>query len=421
MPADNTPRGTRAALERLLENWLERAESAITHDDLIRAPRAVAFASVFGFLRRTNPRLIASNEWNSARSAIESQARRWLAAPSAVMPLHETLFGMSRELEREVAAFVQLHTAREHERMYSVAARDRSRPAAASVSVEQRFTALQLAQRIDEVLLAECFVLECDGNTPLTTVGLGTSASVCGESFHSIEGWFAAMSRSVDPSLRSTRWRCLPDHSARASDRALIESASWVATTHARIRLYRTECVAARAEAQELALQQQLESIDRARIENSERWRLIPAATQRQSLQKLRGDESTAVFRALVASLAPQLAAAKARQPSGGAVHLEWTPEVGAQSASCLLVPSASPTEFQVRFFDTAGNLDRSLDGVSASWMGCTVTISEATARFAATQLRDSASPLDALRRCGVLFVGSVPWTMERDDEEQRA
>ena len=55
MPENPTPQNARAALARLLENWLERAEEA-THPDAKPLEDPFTLASVFGFFRRTDPK-----------------------------------------------------------------------------------------------------------------------------------------------------------------------------------------------------------------------------------------------------------------------------------------------------------------------------------------------------------------------------
>ena len=414
MPENPTPQNARAALARLLENWLERAEEA-THPDAKPLEDPFTLASVFGFFRRTDPKLLRSEPWVTMRDRVESACAKVLGEHGAPPSVHEALARIRIQVDRELAEFIQWKRAQTAQQRRNDSPRQSS-------TIEERMTALRLAERIDAFLLAKCFVLEATPRTPAHTHsdaearddGISAQAAMAGEDFHTIERWFSVMERSVDPTLRPTR-TSLAHVDALPADRALFDAASWITYAHSRIRLYNSELAEEKAELRALKHLRQFEALQSGHDNNADRWKIAARAPQ---LNAPNVSRSMRLFQALLASMSPQLAAARSTRTSGGEVHLEWTPEAGARSASCLFDPRGTVQDFIVKFFDEAGNADRSLDGQSASWLGAVASIAEGRARFSSPALLEAASPLDVLRRSMVLFVGGEPWTAELEDEE---
>lgn len=394
---DRRPRGVRADLSRLLENWNERADEAARVGG-----NSLEFAAVFGFLRRTNPALLSADDWGERRTMIEDLARAVLRSPEKRHELREQLHIARTRAERELAGFLGEQSAR-------VALQQHGKP-----SAEDRMHAIQLVERLDAVLLATAFALNQvdDANDEMLRAceGLATRAALSGDHFELIAGWFAAMERSIDSPFLTDRfyWR---GEGMRSDDRALLASASWIQTSHARIRAYRMNRAqdAATARTRRILLRQEhaLQLADEQASSNSDRWLLV----QKTFSDDLRGAASMRLVHALMWSATPRLAAARAPRMSGGETMLEWHAPDGEHVSICSFNPRSGTSELIIEFYNAREELARSLDGQSAVWLGVSITIENGRARFANEALRISASPLDALRRSRALFVGGVLWS----------
>ena len=410
-PRKPAPRGVRAELSRFIENWLERAEEATNGDG-----GSLELAAVFGFLRRTDPALLPAAEWDRLREQIEKTADELLRSEPLRIELRAKLLLARTRAESELSEFFQLCQAREQ------------RKASAAPLAEERMDALRIAERIDAVFLAGGFALNQGDDTDAARAieALSARAALSGENFHAIAGWFAAMERSIDPAFLPDRfyWRGI---GMRGDDRALLASAAWIQTTHARIRAYllsRTEVAAderaQRARSRQLAA---LEQVDAREQSNTARWRLVGQEFSDDIRAGARrfAESSMQLVQALVEGATPRLAAARAPRASGGETSLEWSSPEGERVARCSFDPAAGVRSLLIEFFSSLGETDRSFDGQSVSWLGTTVTVANGRADFAADVLRSSASPLDTLRRSAALFVGGTLWNARfatEDDDD---
>lgn len=406
--AEREPRGRSGELARLLENWFERSTEALDGED------AYGIAASVAFLRRTKPRLLRSDAWEALRERIESRIGQLRPDAEEELALRaQTERGCAR-VAAQLDEFLALARA-------GVRLGRRQRPLA-----EERDEALTIAESIDRIVLVTAFLSRGrgpdarldDDRLRTAAVGLATRASLGGEHFRTILGWFAAMERSVDAAYLPThlRWR---GEGLRAIDRMLLTSGEWLQTTHARIRMYRAEEADARRESR--AAKASRASLERLQKSLAERLRLVAGSDAAPGEQwrrlgddlatapKAGGGPSMALVAYLAESLRPRLAAASATTSDRTAAILEWEDAEG-WTATCLLTPGSLATALRVEFFDREGEPLRSLDGTTVSWLGTAATIADGRVEFAAERLRAMAGPLEVLRRSAVLFVGETPW-----------
>jgi len=405
-PGGRSRRGVRAELARLLENWFERADEASS----LEGTGALELAAVAGFLRRTDPSLLSTPEWEELRARIEAEAAELLRSADRRGALLTQLASARARIEGELAEFIAIARARD------------DGPVRRRASADTRIEAIRIAERVDSVLLAAGLALgqeapDSGTNDPTTPAieALAARAGLEGERFHTIEGWFAAMERSIDDAFLPDRhyWR---GAGMLRDDRALLASAGWIQTTHARIRAYRRELAEAtaddRAHQRDERRLRALEAAHAREPVNTECWRLV----SRELAVELRADDDDPqsgplrLIQMLADGALPRLAAARAPQAGDGGAMLEWSsPEDGAV-AVCAFQPADGAATLVIEFYGPSGEVAAAFDGLSASWLGATVTIAGGQARFSTDALRAATSPPDVLRRGAALFIGGTLW-----------
>jgi len=425
MPTPDTPnqqpggrpsRGLRAELDALIENWLERAEDA----DGDRGAEASELAAVFGFLRRTDARLLSDPEWIARRQRIEQRAMPLIRDPERAAALATALERLAIQLDGELLEFQAGHDRNDSDRPTAPA------PSGAPIGVDlgtERIRAVRLAERVDRAMLAGVLALEArpENRDLLSKVeSLSVRASHAGESFHLISRWFAAMDRSIDPMSRLTRWSFRGEYTLPA-DRALHAASAWIARSHARIRQYE-------ADRRESATERRREAVI-ARIgsqpgSNEDRWefvaRLGSSRQARGSLDAHDFRDFQLLFR-LAQSSAPILAAAEFAAVPAEFVEFEWTAPDAKTVARCRFAVGELSEALVVRFFDESGSLARSMDGKLAQWLGQSATVADGQARFPVRELQRSSAPIEVLERVRALFVGETPWSAEWDAPDEGA
>lgn len=407
-PGGGPPRGIRAELAALLENWIEAADAA--EED--RDAEATEVAAVFGFFRRTRAQLLADDAWESRRQQIEKRARALLDDPRRCESLASIVEGLTERLDGELVEFQKAHDREARERASGGARAAALRDARTDLAAgDARIRTVRLAERVDRAILAAVLSLEAQPSDELLSKveALSVRASHAGESFHLVSRWFEAMERSIDPGLRLTRWNFRGEYTLHA-DRALHCSSAWITRAHARIRQYQAELADEEAESRQAAV---LARIDSTSADNPERWRQLADLKPALRADLAGGTRSPDELRLLLRLSQPStpvLAAAYSTSVPTEMVQFEWSAPNDGAVARCSFTVGERTDALVVYFFDKKGSFDRTLDGQLVHWLGRSATIENAQARFAIGDLRRTIAPSEVLARVRGLFVGDSPW-----------
>jgi hypothetical protein len=467
------PAGLQLMIDGILEEWKSRAFDAAEDAESVKpgagpvaspAPEVVTVTQVqsdsktpsdaplgggaaferlriYGFLQRTDPTFLGSEDWERLRRGVERSVEPIRSDARIRETLQATLerveSRVSAELEECIRTAFAAQWSRDESRAITRTAR---RQPDAQPDADNTMHTLRALQELDGLLLAHAALPDVlHGATAASdreiysqawrAVAIARQVARSGEAFESLDGWLAANERLIDPLFLSAAEASFRDgdrgqagDSRDASSQILIASAGWLLVARARIRRARAAARDAARQSDPLdAVIARIEKLESGARTPADQWRLVCSDDDDGTQRPAHGRPPAAILlRWLAEGANPVRAAARDAEPVSGATMLGWQSVRGDAMARCtVLFESSAMTATDasnddrllvVRFFNAQGEPTRTFDGASANWLGVTTTIAQGRAVFADSAVRQGLSPSSVLQRSGALFVGGEPW-----------